>query len=256
MELSCPSLVRVGGLFTAKNREAILKLSSEAKVIKKITPSVPKGAATIATGGTNISKTVEAKPNESFTRNEIYIQLERVFLDQYSSSDAVVDVKLREVVSFCSDAIARQGVAAGLREVHVTPSVEDLIRRRVQEIMSSLGSDEPNEARNLDKATIRRKVYEDEGRFTVKLVSELLDRSKNSLAQQVLISSRKATEAIIPFSWGVRVRETAASIIERRSRRAAINQLMKEVPQLSSKVVRDFLENVITESCKMHSKRP
>ena len=242
LELACPSLVHLRGIFGSKVRQSNPSIALT-KSVKKIRPTAPRKPDSalilsqvppVEDGGVG---SLMADPWKDAHQSNMLLKLEQVFLDQYSSSDVVTDIKLREVVALCSDAIARQGIAAGIQEAFGSSYYEfvDKIKLEIEAFCVSMEGNigQCPADTNVNRPFLRKAAIDIVDRHVPLFVHQAKKRSQDKLHEIVETCTRSTVKGLLPAQWGIQVHATAAAIIARRAESAGGKKLMEELFKLS-----------------------
>ena len=163
----------------------------------------------------------------SRSKDDTIRELERVFLDQYSTSSRITDVKLRDFVTWCSDAVARQGIAAGL-DVASNLRRQKVLLDIVMEIKESVRQKKEKASKDI----LQDACAAIEDHFAAKYYAAIKGPALEALKEKTVSSSKRTSDILLPHAWGEHVRMTAAAIVARRAQSAATRQLLAELKRL------------------------
>ena len=183
---------------------------------------------------------VDRKEGSSNSKEETIKELERVFLDQYSTSSRVTDLKLRDFVTWCSDAVARQGVAAGL------DAAGALLRQEALDgIIKEIKDSVRQKRGEVGKGSVQEACASMEDHFAAKYYSTVRGPALQALKEAIMDSSKRSSDILLPRAWGENVRMTAAAIVARRAQVAGSRQLVAELKQLGRSKTRLTIDAAI-----------
>jgi hypothetical protein len=195
--------------------------------------------ATTSTSGSEWGDTYR-KAASSNSKEETIKELERVFLDQYSTSSRVTDLKLRDFVTWCSDAVARQGVASGL------DAAGALLRQKVLDGLIMEIRDFVRQKRGeVSKGSLQEACAAMEDHFAAEYYSTVKGPALQALKKNIVDSSKSSAEILLPQAWGEHVRMTAAAIVARRAQAAGSRQLVAELKQIGKSKTRSTIDAAI-----------
>eukprot|EP00890_Picochlorum_soloecismus_P001931 jgi/Picsp_1/2739/NSC_00967-R1_protein len=247
VEMTCPLLIHSGILLGSNNKMTRPFERINPKTIKKIRPTIPKKQPqkmpVVEQNGKLASVTFSSAV--STEKSTLLQRLERVFLDQYSSSDSITNVKLREIVAFASDAIARQGVAAGLEVVQQDLQICDVpkeVDSLVNELFQYLTTLNRGQGPKIDRKKLMEDCMDHVTDISSRLVKSMENRPLERFQSRVNYCAKNAAEIFLPNEWGSSVKQTAASIISRKATSLGIKQLEDRVEYITASRVKDFIE--------------
>ena len=185
---------------------------------------------------TNRARNDVAKASMATARSneETLKELERVFLDQYSTSARVTDVKLRDFVTWCSDAVARQGIAAGLDAAatsHLKSAVGDVLTE-ARGMVAQRKLEASKLALAARASALRDACASIEEQAAAKHYRAVKGPSVEALKRRVIDSSKSSADILLPQAWGEHVKMTAAAIVARRAEAASTRQLLAELKRV------------------------
>jgi len=255
VEMACPLVVHAGVLLGSNNKIPRPFERSNPKTVKKIRPTMPKklpqNIPVVGQNGEPAS--IPFSSSSSPEKNTILQRLERVFLDQYSSSDSITNVKLREIVAFASDAIARQGVAAGLDIVQQDLQII-VAPKEVDAMVNDMYQHSITINRGQGSKFDRKKLIEDcmdhVADISSRLVKSMGNKPLESFQSRVNYCAKCSAEIFLPNEWGSSVKQTAAWIIARKASSLGIKQLEDRVEYMTANRVKDFIEETIKRLVK------
>lgn len=180
------------------------------------------------------------KDGSSNDKEDTIKELEQVFLDQYSRSSRVTDLKLRDFVTWCSDAVARQGVAAGINAAGA------LLRQKVLEgLIKEIKESVRHKREEFSKGDLQEACAAMEDHFASKYYSAIKGPALQALKKNVVDASKRSANILLPQAWGEHVRMTAAAIVARRAQAAGSRQLVTELKQLGRSKTRSTIDAAI-----------
>jgi len=241
LEMTCPDISYVQALISPAK-----SLGQEVKTRKKIRPTVPVQRETVSSPLSpvvqNAREAIEAGSADN-RREKVLEELERVFLDQYSNGSLVTDVKLRDFVTWCSDAVARQGVSAALerigqqRDSGISKDIENKILQYKKE--GRIGD------KRMDRQELQLVTQGLEEQFSARYHRVLQNAAVTALQEKINQCSKQSAEILLPESWGRHVKMTAAAIIARRAELAGMRQLKSELKKVSLSRTKKEIESLI-----------
>lgn len=237
LEITCPDIFHLqASLSPATSR------GQEVKTRKKIRPTAP-----VKTGeavSPPLLPDTQSKDRADDNQEKVVEELERVFLDQYSNGSLVTDIKLRDFVTWCSDAIARQGVSTGLGQVS-EESVPQDISQDMEDCLRQYRQEGKLQGQRTDKQKIRMMIRGLEDHFVARYCRVLQVSSIAALQNKVKHCSKESTEILLPSSWGSHVKMTAAAIIARKAESAGMRQLISELKKLASSRIKKEIDSIL-----------
>lgn len=244
LEMTCPEVSYLRTIISSKVSPSVSS-GQETKTRKKIRPTIPvqKEFNVSSLPRIQIGQDTSNAPSSQFIKEKVREKLERVFLDQYSNPALVTDVKLRDFVAWCSDAIARQGVSAGLEQAsrlhieEISKDMEDIVSQYKQEGQVS--------NQNIDKQKLRLLARGMEDHFAARYCRALQAASTAALQARITKDSKQSAEILLPDSWGTQVKMTAAAIIARRAESAGMRQLLSELKKVGLSRTKKDLEFIL-----------
>ena len=251
IDMTCPDLSYVESIFSVKS---LSFASSQAfKTVKKIRPTVPSHQhLNSKTKSPLVQVSDGSKPSRPTSKEEqIFKELERVFLDQYSTTAQITDVKLRDFVAWCSDAVARQGISSGLEmasqisDQATLKNISDFIEDYAREIPAM------SEGSGMSSAKIKRQKIQlacrsMEGSFQLQYYRSIENRCMIEMENKIKHLAKTSSQILLPNSWGNHVKMTAVAIIARRAEAAASRQLLTELKKVSLAVIKAEIEKSIS----------
>ncbi|KAI8103989.1 hypothetical protein M9435_006515 [Picochlorum sp. BPE23] len=253
VETACPDLSSLGKIFSKKSIGS-LDSTQVPRRVRKITPTAPSQV-------TQTSMTLVGQKETTTTpvsHQQVLIELEKVFLDQYSTSTKVTDIKLRDFVAWCSDAIARKGVAAGLDQAVTSccEIFENEMKEQLEQYAASCVISQTNNASKgrVDKQKLEAVCTSADNLFRSTFYDTVRDASIKALRDTIQKCSKSTVELLLPDAWGPCVKMTAAAIIARRAEAAGTGQCLTELPHLAQTRIRSALEGM-TSTYMSNSKK-
>lgn len=241
LEMTCPDISYLQALISPAKPHG-----QEVKTRKKIRPTVPlqhKAVSSPLSPGVKNGREPPEASSAEYRESKVIEELERVFLDQYSNGSLVTDVKLRDFVSWCSDAVARQGVSAGLEQIH--NQRDDEISNNIQDKIAEYKQGGTFMAERMDKQRLQLVTQEIEDQFSASYYRVLQSAALSALREKIKQCSKHSAAILLPDSWGIHVKMTAAAIIARRAESAGMRQLKSELKKVSLSRTKKEMESLI-----------
>ena len=255
VEMTCPLVIHAGILLGSNNRMPRPFDRTNPKTVKKIRPTVPKSLPRSKPVEQNGKPLTPAPVSSGISpeQSTLLQRLERVFLDQYSSSDSITNVKLREIVAFASDAIARQGVAAGLEVVQQDLQICDM-QKEVDGVLNELIQYSTTLSGGNGSKLDRKELIEGCMNHASEISSRLSGSLKNSpienFQSRINYCAKQASDIFLPNEWGSSVKQTAASIIARKAASLGMKQLEDRIEYMTTSRVKDYIEEAAKKAVK------
>ena len=245
VEIACPDLSSLEKILSKKSL-GFLNSTQVPRRVRKITPTAPSQVtqpSTVLVG----KKETASKP---ISQQQVLTELEKVFLDQYSTSTKVTDIKLRDFVAWCSDVIARKGVAAGLDQAATSCSdiFENEMKNQLEPFAASCIIRQTNGTSKgrVDKQKLEAACTSADTLFLSTLYDTVRAASTKALRDTIHSCSKSVVDLLLPDAWGPCVKMTAAAIIARRAEAAGTGQCVTELPHLAQTRIRTALEKMIS----------
>ena len=240
VEMTCPDISYLQALISPAKAHG-----QELKPRKKIRPTVPVHTETVSSPLSTGSLQRARDPAEAKKTKQEHIleELERVFLDQYSNGSVVTDVKLRDFVTWCSDAVARKGVSAGLEQL--SHQCHDDISKAIKDRIIRLKQEGIIQNQRMEKQRMQLATRGLQDQFSDRYYRALQAESIAALRDAINQCSKQSAEMLLPDSWGRHVKMTAAAIIARRAESAGSRQLLSELKKVALSRTKKEIESLI-----------
>ncbi|KAI3423926.1 hypothetical protein D9Q98_009760 [Chlorella vulgaris] len=269
--LCCPSLEHARQLFAANGgggsarhpQQQQQQQQQSRRLVKKIRPTAPPGAATAArAAGASLAP---GGGEEAAARELLKLQLQRAFLEQYSTDDH--KFKLRDLVDYVSDVLAYNAatsaaaarltaagdaIAAQLKDAAAVLALEQ--QQPEVEACSSSGGGSGNSRDDGRASPLLGPFVEPAVRLSLEALverliethtSEVLQQAQSEAEERVRAAAAQAMAALTDPSLGPAVIGTAAAVVAEAAAAAAAQRLRSQVPSALRRAATEQLQHVL-----------
>ncbi|KAL4855714.1 hypothetical protein ACK3TF_003794 [Chlorella vulgaris] len=269
--LCCPSLEHARQLFAASGgggsarhpQQQQQQQQQSRRLVKKIRPTAPPGAATAArAAGASLAP---GGGEEAAARELLKLQLQRAFLEQYSTDDH--RFKLRDLVDYVSDVLAynaatsaaaarltaaSDAIAAQLKDAAAVLALEQ--QQPEVEACSSSGGGSGNSRDDGRAPPLLGPFVEPAVRLSLEALverlietytSEVLQQAQSEAEERVRAAAAQAMAALTDPSLGPAVIGTAAAVVAEAAAAAAAQRLRSLVPSALRRAATEQLQHVL-----------
>ncbi|KAK9821451.1 hypothetical protein WJX81_000950 [Elliptochloris bilobata] len=204
--------------------------------LRKITPSVPAGAAAAAAAAPGEAPAALAAAAAGPALDDAAAALRRAFLEAYSSPEA--EVRLRDVVEWVADVLGRTAAAAGLacamalaaeRAESAVQSAAAAAAAAAAPLDGVKASERPGERAGAGEA-LRLQLGLAQAAAATEATLAALEAAGEAAAAHAASMAPRALAALAPPAWPRAVVGTAAALAAEQACAAAARRLLRQAP--------------------------
>ncbi|EFN50777.1 expressed protein [Chlorella variabilis] len=262
LHLCCPTLEHSRQLFAASGGGGGgLQQQQQARRVKKIRPTAPSGAAAARTA---LQGGVAAALQQDASRDLLRLQLQRAFLEQYSTDEH--KVKLRDVVDYVSDILA-YNAASSAASAQLLPA-GDAIAAQLKEAAAAVAAEsqqQHQQARETggEEAAAPSMLHPSVRLYLEALAEQLIAAHTTNVLQaaqadaeeRIRATAVQAMAALTAPELGAAVIGTAASVVAEAAASAVQQRLRSQVPSAVRRTATEQLQYLLAAAAR-ESKTP
>jgi hypothetical protein len=262
LNLCCPTLDHARQLFSASGGSSTAggQRAEQARLVKKIRPTAPSGTAAARAALAAAPSMAAAQPDGG--RDLLKLQLQRAFLEQYSTDEH--KVKLRDVVDYVSDILAYNSatsaagallpaagdaIAEQLKEAAAAAQGEGHHEQQGQQAQQQQAQQAQQAQQGVDPST-RLYLEAVTEQLIAKHTTEVLQQAREAAEQQIRSGAVQAMAALSSPELGPAVIGTAAAVVAELAAAAAEQRLRAHVPSAVRRAATDQLQQVLAAAAR------